>query len=83
MFQAEAAFRPWWDSVEDNIVYTILILALFLLPTSVLITTSLDCTYCQVQKNTKNVQKNRSIQTWKSPRLFSDKNIMNSFLTDN
>ena len=34
--------------MEDNIVYTILILALFLLPTSVLITASLDCTYCQV-----------------------------------
>ena len=34
--------------MEDNIVYTILILALFLLPTSVLINTSLDCTYCQV-----------------------------------
>ena len=46
--QAEAAFRPWWDNVEDNIVYTVLILALFLLPTSVLINTSLDCTYCQV-----------------------------------
>ena len=24
--QAERAFRPWWDAIEDHIVYTIIIL---------------------------------------------------------
>ena len=25
-FQAEAAFRPWWDNVEDNIVHSLVII---------------------------------------------------------
>ena len=50
--------------MEDNIVYTILILALFLLPTSVLITTSLDCTYCQQALCEENTMEDPGLQAY-------------------
>ena len=50
--------------MEDNIVYTILILALFLLPTSVLITTSLDCTYCQQALCEENTVEDPGLQAY-------------------
>ena len=31
---AEKAFRPWWDNIEDHIVYTIVILVRGLLKTT-------------------------------------------------
>merc|ERR1711971_997206 len=46
--QAERAFRPWWDAIEDHIVYTIIILGILVAPTSLVMTVSpLDCTLCR------------------------------------
>jgi len=46
--QAERAFRPWWDAIEDHIVYTIIILGILVAPTSLVMTASpLDCTLCR------------------------------------
>ena len=63
---AEKAFRPWWDTIEDHIVYTIVILVgkiwnlvvtnivsyhintqgIIVAPTSLVMGTTLDCTFC-------------------------------------
>merc|ERR1711915_349557 len=44
---AEKAFRPWWDTVEDHIVYTIVILGIIIAPTSLVLGTTIDCTFCK------------------------------------
>jgi len=43
---AEKAFRPWWDNIEDHIVYTIVILGIIVAPTSLVMSTTLDCSFC-------------------------------------
>ena len=35
-----------WDSIEDTIVYTIIILGVLVTPTSLLMAASIDCTLC-------------------------------------
>jgi len=44
---AEKAFRPWWDNVEDHLVYALVLISLLAAPTSFLLGSSLDCNYCQ------------------------------------
>lgn len=44
---AEKAFRPWWDNVEDFLVYGLVMLGLIVLPTAIINGTPLDCNFCQ------------------------------------
>ena len=46
--EAEKAFRPWWDSLEDYLIYSLVMLAVVLVPTAIIIGTPLDCNFCQV-----------------------------------
>jgi len=62
--QGEAAFRPWWDTVEDNIVHTLVIIGLVVLPTSLLISTSLDCTYCNAPHCEGNTLEDPDLQAY-------------------
>jgi len=44
---AEKAFRPWWDNVEDTIVYGLVILSILVFPSSFLLVSTIDCNFCQ------------------------------------
>jgi len=44
---AEKAFRPWWDTLEDFMIYTMVMLGLIVIPTAMIMGTPLDCNYCQ------------------------------------
>jgi len=44
---AEKAFRPWWDNLEDYLIYGLVMLGLIVLPTAIINGTPLDCTLCQ------------------------------------
>ncbi|XP_023349439.1 uncharacterized protein LOC111718156 [Eurytemora carolleeae] len=41
---AEKAFRPWWDNIEDHIVYTLVILSILVAPNSFISPVRIDCT---------------------------------------
>ena len=44
--EAEKAFRPWWDALEDYLIYGLVMLGVVLVPTAIITGTPLDCTYC-------------------------------------
>ena len=44
---AEKAFRPWWDSLEDYLIYGLVLLGIILVPTAIVTGTPLDCNFCQ------------------------------------
>jgi len=44
--EAENLFRPWWDKIEDLLVYGLVMLGLVVVPTSMVIGSPLECTYC-------------------------------------
>jgi len=44
---AEKAFRPWWDSLEDFLIYGLVMLGIILVPTAIITGTPLDCNFCQ------------------------------------
>ena len=50
--QVEKLFRPWWDSVEDHLIYALVIMSLMVLPTAIIINIPLNCNYCQTIKTT-------------------------------
>ena len=50
--QAEKLFRPWWDSVEDHLIYALVILSLIVFPTAIIISTPINCNFCQTIKST-------------------------------
>jgi len=43
---AEKAFRPWWDILEDYCVYTLVVLGLVVFPTAMVTNKPMDCTFC-------------------------------------
>jgi len=43
---AEKAFRPWWDTLEDFLLYGLVMLGIIIVPTAMITGTPLDCTYC-------------------------------------
>jgi len=45
--EAEKAFRPWWDSLEDYLIYGLVMIGIVLVPTAIVTGTPLDCNYCQ------------------------------------
>ena len=45
--QAEKAFRPWWDSLEDYLIYALVMTGVVLVPTAIVTGTPLDCNFCQ------------------------------------
>jgi hypothetical protein len=44
---AVKAFHPWWDSLEDYLIYGLVMLGIILLPTAIITGTPLDRNYCQ------------------------------------
>ena len=44
---AEKAFHPWWNSMEDYLVYGMIMIGLAVVRTEMLTSTSLDCNYCK------------------------------------
>lgn len=52
--EAEKAFRPWWDSLEDFLIYGLVLLGIVLVPTAIITGTPLDCNYCQADHCTSN-----------------------------
>eukprot|EP00092_Neocalanus_flemingeri_P024779 GFUD01026868.1.p1 GENE.GFUD01026868.1~~GFUD01026868.1.p1 ORF type:complete len:507 (+),score=114.41 GFUD01026868.1:221-1741(+) len=44
---AEKAFRPWWDTLEDSLIYGLVMLGIILVPTAIITGTPLDCNFCQ------------------------------------
>eukprot|EP00095_Tigriopus_kingsejongensis_P004020 maker-scaffold5_size1054832-snap-gene-1.15 protein:Tk04020 transcript:maker-scaffold5_size1054832-snap-gene-1.15-mRNA-1 annotation:"leucine-rich repeat-containing protein 8e" len=57
---AEKAFRPWWDNVEDFLVYGLVMLGLIVLPTAIINGTPLDCNFCQKDHCDGKLDRNRS-----------------------
>jgi len=45
--EAEDAFRPWWDSLEDFLIYGLVMLGLLVVPTAMVMKTPLECTFCK------------------------------------
>jgi len=45
--EAEKAFRPWWDTIEDNLIYVLVMMGLIVVPTAIIMGTPLDCNFCQ------------------------------------
>lgn len=45
--EAEKAFRPWWDTLEDFLIYSLVILGVITVPTAIITGTPLDCSPCQ------------------------------------
>ena len=45
--RAEKAFQPWWDTLENYILYFIMMTAILVLQTDVVKGTTMDCTFCQ------------------------------------
>lgn len=45
--EAEKVFRPWWDNLEDLLVYGLVMLGLMVVPTSLVTGNPLECTFCQ------------------------------------
>ena len=43
---AQKAFRPWWDTLEDFLLYGLVMLGIIIVPTAMITGTPLDCTYC-------------------------------------
>jgi len=44
--EAEKAFRPWWDSLEDYLIYGLVMIGVVMVPTAIISGTPLDCNYC-------------------------------------
>ena len=42
---AEKAFRPWWDKMQDNMIYGLILMSL-LDPFSLITVTPLECSQC-------------------------------------
>ena len=41
--EAEKAFRPWWGTLEDFFIYSLVILGVITVPTAIITGTPLDC----------------------------------------
>ena len=44
--KAELAFHPWWDDIEDYMVYGLVMVGIALIPTAIVTGTPLDCNFC-------------------------------------
>ena len=44
--KAEKAFKPWWNTLENYILYSIITIAIMVLQTDMMKGTSMDCTFC-------------------------------------
>ena len=41
-------YRPWWDTLEDNLIYILVMVGLIVVPSAIIMGTPLDCNFCQV-----------------------------------
>ena len=44
--ETEKVFRPWWDTLEDFLLYSLVILGVRTVPTAIITGTPLDCSHC-------------------------------------
>ena len=45
--KAEKAFKPWWNTLENYILYSMVMIAILVKQTDIMKGTSMDCTFCQ------------------------------------
>ena len=65
--EAEKAFRPWWDVLEDFMIYALVMLGLIVIPTAMIMGTPLDCNFCQNDhcgENYTNTETNPEFNAW-------------------
>ena len=67
--EAEEAFRPWWDTLEDLLIYGLVMLGLLVVPTAMVMETPLECTFC---KDDLCVDLNISGKGVEDPEYFED-----------
>ena len=52
--EAEKMVRPWWDAIEDFVIYGLIMLGLIVAPTTIFNGTPLFCNLCsKVNKSNK------------------------------
>ena len=52
--KAEMAFHPWWDDMEDYMVYGLVMVGIVLIPSAIVTGTPLDCNFCPNKDSTNN-----------------------------
>lgn len=52
--KAEQAFHPWWDDLEDYMVYGLIMVGVVLIPTAIVTGTPLNCNFCPNRNQTDN-----------------------------
>ena len=50
--EAEMAFHPWWDDMEDYMVYGLVMVGVVLIPSAIVTGTPLDCNFCPYESST-------------------------------
>ena len=56
--EQEKMFRPWWDALEDFVIYALIMLGLIVSPTTIFNGTPLFCTLCTQVSNCHLLQAN-------------------------
>jgi len=83
---AEKAFRPWWDTLEDFLIYSLVLLGIIVVPTAIITGTPLDCNFCQedhCQSEGKiffNNQTNPSFNAWWVKKFCTMNGAVDPFL---
>ena len=52
--QAEMAVHPWWDDMEDYMVYGLVMVGVVLIPSAIVTGTPLDCNFCPPKSSSNN-----------------------------
>ncbi len=77
---AQKAFSPWWEALEDKMLYTLMILGMISLPFNMVSNTPVECTLNQRHPTFKNLTEveNRPVSQSVNPNDLL-KPIMTSF----
>ena len=84
--EAERAFRPWWDTLEDYLIYSLVMLGVILVPSAIIMGTPLDCNYCQKEhcsshgKQFVNNDTNPGFNAWWVKKFCTMNGSVNPFL---
>ena len=82
--EAEKAFRPWWDSLEDYLIYGLVMIGVVMVPTAIISGTPLDCNYCledYCPHNITNINKdNPGFSAWWVKKFCTYNGAVDNFL---
>ena len=82
--EAEKAFRPWWDSLEDYLLYGLVMIGVVLVPTTIITGTPLDCNYCSMDYCGENVtnsgKENPNFNIWWVKKFCTFNGSLDNFL---